>query len=497
MSSGRSTARFGLGAVAVQLRFCFLVLTLSAGMVLRELSPTHAQSCPPTDLGKVPGVSVRGTTHDGSSLLSASCGGDAAPEAAFVYTAPVTGSYRIDTFGSNFLTVLYARDGSCTGAELGCASSFLTLQLLENQQIVIVVDGAPGFSAAEGGNFTLTVLGPSAPGRIAFVANDPVVSNAGSISVIDMLTNVVTDTIPLTARPRGVALTRGGLYAYISARAPDSVLVLDTGSKSVKSSVSIGPSPEAVVLTPDGTRAYVTNLGGDSVSVISTDAALTDPGHAVVATIKVGHWPKAIALSPDGAFAYVANFADDTISVLDTQSNSLELPPIGVGSSPAAIAVSPNGDFVYVVNSGMSTTCMSHGSLFVIATSTRAVVGLICVGDVPSGIAVDSDGLAYVTSLGDNSIALVDPGSQSGAALSVAHLSQPCSAVAVTPDGQFVYVTGIAFGPDGQLGDGTVFASNEFGFLFEPSGTRVGTSPVSIAIGRQVPTLLSESYQGD
>jgi hypothetical protein len=63
---------------------------------------------------------VEGETVEGSSNLSGSCGGDAAPEATFSWTAPEAGTYTIDTVDSRFDTLIYVFDGTCGGEEIAC-----------------------------------------------------------------------------------------------------------------------------------------------------------------------------------------------------------------------------------------------------------------------------------------------------------------------------------------------------------------------------------------
>src|ERR1051325_7048996 len=65
-------------------------------------SAAAAQSCPP--LSGVFSATLVGVTT-GSSADAGSCGGGSAPEATYFYYAPRTGTYTIDTIGSDFDTV--------------------------------------------------------------------------------------------------------------------------------------------------------------------------------------------------------------------------------------------------------------------------------------------------------------------------------------------------------------------------------------------------------
>jgi hypothetical protein len=116
--------------------------------------------CPPAfDLGGMVPVIQMGMNLQGPSAIGGSCGGDGAPESVFTWTAPADGNYDIDTFGSNFDTLLYVFDGTCGGTELGCnddnmgTTSLVNVNLVAGQVIYIVVDGF----GANFGNWTLNI----------------------------------------------------------------------------------------------------------------------------------------------------------------------------------------------------------------------------------------------------------------------------------------------------------------------------------------------------
>ena len=134
-------------------------------------TPTPAPVCPERNLPSGANVSDQGLTVGRTNDFGGSAcgdGGNFGPDIAYGYTAPADGVYTIDTFGSDFDTVLHVRSETCGGGEVACSDdapdsgtlqSRLTLALLEGQRIVIVVDG---FGSAAG-NFTLTVRQESAP----------------------------------------------------------------------------------------------------------------------------------------------------------------------------------------------------------------------------------------------------------------------------------------------------------------------------------------------
>jgi hypothetical protein len=115
------------------------------------------------------GGTFAGTTT-GSSVNQGSCGGATAPEDVFTWTPSKSGTATIQTCGSgtNFDTVLYVRNGTCSGSELTCNNdacnvsgltgkgSRVTVSVTAGQAYSISVDG---FSGATG-NYSLSVTPP-------------------------------------------------------------------------------------------------------------------------------------------------------------------------------------------------------------------------------------------------------------------------------------------------------------------------------------------------
>ncbi|WP_437930067.1 MXAN_6577-like cysteine-rich protein [Sorangium sp. So ce291] len=109
----------------------------------------------PVELEPVLPLTATGTTIGGVQEKSASCRGSTAPEVIHSFTAPETGTYLIDTAGSEYDTILSVLDGDCSGEELACnddslshggGTSELSVPLEAGQTITIVVDGYNRYS---------------------------------------------------------------------------------------------------------------------------------------------------------------------------------------------------------------------------------------------------------------------------------------------------------------------------------------------------------------
>ena len=114
-------------------------------------------SCPDGDIGNTVPQTVTGdTSDDGDNTTEGACGGGIGFDDSYTFTAPAAGVYVFDTEGSAFNTVLYAFDGDCNGAQLGCnddigggnVQSRVYATMAAGQQIVLVVDGAGAASGA-------------------------------------------------------------------------------------------------------------------------------------------------------------------------------------------------------------------------------------------------------------------------------------------------------------------------------------------------------------
>jgi hypothetical protein len=106
--------------------------------------------CADRNLGSALGPNVASGTTSGEGNNYSSCSGDG-NDITFGWFAPATASYRIDLCASQMSldTVLYVRNGSCTGTSLACnddgcglggLQSRVTVSLQAGQAIVIIVD---------------------------------------------------------------------------------------------------------------------------------------------------------------------------------------------------------------------------------------------------------------------------------------------------------------------------------------------------------------------
>jgi hypothetical protein len=194
----------------------------------RHVRAAYQRSCPARPRrsarsGQPAALSVSGTTATCASFLAGgeSCadGGDNAPDAVFLYTAPFAGDFAIDTIGSGYDTQLAVRALSCTGPELACNDdidpptnnqSALSLALSLGETILIAVDG---FDSASG-PFTLNIRSTPAtltptPTRTATTTHTASATRTASRSATSSRTATASRTGTRTRTPTRSATTTG------------------------------------------------------------------------------------------------------------------------------------------------------------------------------------------------------------------------------------------------------------------------------------------------
>ena len=251
-----------------------------------------------------------------------------------------------------------------------------------------------------------------------------------TVSVINVATNTVIDTIDLSVPPQGVAVSPDGNKVYITGTywLSSSVSVVNTATNTVSTIIPSGGSGSfGISVNNNGSKLYVANSSDVTVTVINTTI------DSVIATIYVGNNPYGIAVSPDGTKVYVAiKNVTGRVSVINTSTNTVS-DTIPVGSYPWGLSVNPDGSKVYVANG-------NSNSISVINTATNMVTATISVGSGPEAICVSPNGnRIYVTNYLASTVSIIDAAIDTVLA-TIAVESHP-TGISVSPDGNKVYVS--------------------------------------------------------
>jgi YVTN family beta-propeller protein len=270
-----------------------------------------------------------------------------------------------------------------------------------------------------------------------------------TVSVVDTGSGAVLGTLPVSAGPHGMAITRDGRTVYVSGDGSSSVDVIDTATDKVVKTISVGKAPNGIALTPDDRLLLVTVYGEDRLAFIDTAT------ETVIATTDVPK-PHTVAISPDGRFAYVAeqepgHFGLALIEMATrrvTRSVPLDKTPrdgefgydgqmfyfTQAGVSSVQVMSPASGKIVAQIPTGVSPHFVAYprnaafgivvvqgpGELLLFDPATNTPVRSVAVGKQPHWATTSADGrTAYVTNEGSNDFTIVDLASGSTRTIAV------------------------------------------------------------------------------
>jgi PQQ-dependent catabolism-associated beta-propeller protein len=239
-------------------------------------------------------------------------------------------------------------------------------------------------------------------GDRAYVSNE----RAGTVSVIDVQSDRVIETVSIGGRPRGIAATADGRSLFVALShgrdgadsTAEGIARLDTATLRVTGLAPVGNDPEGFAVGERPPRLYAANEDAGTASV--TDLASGKP----LQTLVVGIEPEGVAISPDERFVYVTAEASNTISVIDTRKQEV-VAIFRVDPRPRAAAFSRDGALAFV-------TSEAGRAVSVIDGGRHAVIGRLCFErpeQRPVGVAVTRDAHTLFVATGRaNTVAVID-----------------------------------------------------------------------------------------
>ena len=230
------------------------------------------------------------------------------------------------------------------------------------------------------------VINPA--GTIAYVTN-----NGGGVSVIDLQTRTVTETIEDDAIPTNIAMSPDASTVYVANASPNGpdLTIINTADNSAVSQDLEVDGAYGVAVSADSQTVYVSAFSKNDTNVyVYNTADWSQP----VATIPTGSRNKELVESPDGSQLWVAGNSSDQIHIVDTASNTLTK-SITVGNKPERISFTPDGATAWVTNIG---TTAKKPSISIIDVAQLKVTKSINGGPLPFDVAFTPDGAtAYVS----------------------------------------------------------------------------------------------------
>jgi DNA-binding beta-propeller fold protein YncE len=301
--------------------------------------------------------------------------------------------------------------------------------------------------------------------RIYVIAGD-------SVKVINRLHHIV-GTYRTGPHPKGILVSDDGSRVYVTGY-DGSTSVISTADRT-GTTFALGRS-EAEVVSPDGAYIYLAHSGvvgdtdGSWVSVVSAEGA-------TVAIVPVDRHATDIALSPDGHRLYVASCRGDSclgwrglISTIDTRTYRV-VDKIAVEYAPDSITMSRNGSRLYAthyhknafsiidlrtpaasrwlygdapidiaVSSDDAFACVTNLHSLTVFNAATNIVKSTVVGALPRQTCLSADGKrAYVVDFVRGAVLALD--TVENAVVGTVHVVGHPQAMALGPDGEFLYLT--------------------------------------------------------
>lgn len=258
---------------------------------------------------------------------------------------------------------------------------------------VSVIDTAKGTTMA---NIQVSTSGWASPSDIAVSPDGTRAYTANpdnrSVSVIDTATNTVTATVALAVSGSVLTVSPDGKKVYVTGQGMGSVMVIDTATNTVSTKILVG-GHQGIAVTPNGSRLYIGQYTERAVPVIDTAT------NQVIATVSTSGGCQGLAAHPDGTRVYVADNGGQRVSVINTATNTITA-SIAMASPPISVAASPDGTGVYVG--------LDSGPVTLIDTAGNKVVATIPIWDA-GALAVSPDGtFVYVPDYSTHTVSVVD-----------------------------------------------------------------------------------------
>ena len=298
---------------------------------------------------------------------------------------------------------------------------------------------------------TQLVVGPQ-PGGSVIVPNGQTITPAGL-------------QIEVNDRPLGIAVSPDGTQAAVTTAsnfAPRALHIIDLASQVVTQTISIGNSFVGLAYSPDGNTLYVGGGADQNIKIFARGAhgTWTQSTPLAIASSE----PSGLSLSPTGDKLYVALNRAHALGVVDLATRTVAQVP--TGAFPYTTVTGKDGLKVYVSNWGgrtpqpgdatdgsnpvvvdAATGIANNGTVSVYDTTAQRVVKTIELGLHPSAMALSPDGTRlYVANANSDSISVIDTAADTVVKIidvrpdSSAPLGSAPNAIAISEDGQTLYV---------------------------------------------------------
>lgn len=242
--------------------------------------------------------------------------------------------------------------------------------------------------------------------------------------VVDGTVNPVTPTIDIGPYPDDIAVDPVRNFTYVSVGTSGTgngeIVAIDTTTNAPVYTLFTGDVPNGMAVSPDGQLLYVTTLA-NTMQVFSLDL------REFLYSYTTGNGPAIPAVSPDGSTVYVPNNLDQTVTAFEGQLTPVTMP---VSGRPFQVVFAPDGKHAYVGHSS---------GLSVIDTSTHIVTNS-SLADGGHEVAITPDGQTVYLTSGGNEVYAIATSTLAATPITTFASAGTLWGLALDAKGKFLYV---------------------------------------------------------
>lgn len=192
------------------------------------------------------------------------------------------------------------------------------------------------------------------PVALSIIGNKVIVVNgdADTVTVADLVTHAIIATVPVGRAPRGIASDGSG-HVFITNESAGTISVLTLSSNSITQTITLpaGARPDSIQILPGGLYAVVTDRSNSTGSIFIVNLST---GTATTVAINADHAGGTSDVVLVGNTAYIANQTGGGVSVVTIAANGTPgaVTTITTHIGARAIAVDAKDNILAVTNEG-------------------------------------------------------------------------------------------------------------------------------------------------
>lgn len=232
-------------------------------------------------------------------------------------------------------------------------------------------------------------------------------SNNDELILIDPLTDVISDRIPLGVDMHlaHVVINAEDTLAYVVAQEQGILFTIDLREKKIirETKLPEGSAPHGIRLSPDGKNLFIAFIGEKAMGIMNTETYIQ---RLIPTSDKVVQ----VAVTPDGKYLFGSLYTTKSIARYDLSREKLDTIKLPEWAKwPIQLYPTPDSRSLFVADQGFYFDEPTSNQIYKIDTASFQVVKSYTGWQAPHGVVVSRDGkTTYITNLLSHSISIID-----------------------------------------------------------------------------------------